>query len=326
MNPVTRSRLTTNIFVINKTARPATAPFDTVSHYDGTPFLLQCFTQFKYRFSERFGVIGGLHGMHLDVNNSAAVEPRLSFTWLVAPAQSLSLSYGLHSQLQPLPVYFQTFDESDHIHDSSNRNLGFTRAQHLIAGYEWRFLPDWRIKAEAYYQYLFDVPVEQYPSGFSMLNAGADFGFPIYRRPCHLPPMPSSHAIRLDSGLSYEHRRQTHQDRTAVCGWITHPCGGPPPKEHGGRPLDNGIGRTYTDGDVSDTGGRLTADEHGGTPGPGNQSADMRYRRNTRRHHRADMHVHQSCCGLSHERCFLLSKGIPFLFNSRLMPLCTSSR
>lgn len=166
------------IHVYDKTARPATAPFDTVSNYDGTPFLLQYFAQCKYRFSERFSVIGGLHGMEFPTNNSTAIEPRLSFTWQLAPGQSVSLSYGLHSQLQPLPIYFQTYDESDHIRDPSNKNLNFTRAQHVVAGYEWRFLPEWRLKAEAYFQDLFDVPVERYPSGFSMLNAGADFGFP----------------------------------------------------------------------------------------------------------------------------------------------------
>ena len=166
------------IHVYNKTARPATAPFDTVSNYEGTPFLLQYFAQLKYRFSEKFSVIGGLHGMHFNLNSSAAVEPRVSFVWQVDPAQTMSISYGLHSQLQPLPVYFQTFDETDRIHDSANKDLGFTRAHHFVAGYEWRFLPDWRLKIEAYYQFLFDVPVEPYPSGFSMLNAGADFGFP----------------------------------------------------------------------------------------------------------------------------------------------------
>src|SRR6185437_15485460 len=165
-----------NIQVLDKTARPATAPFDTVSNYDGTPFLLQYFGEFKYRFSEQFSVIGGLHGMHFQ--KSSAVEPRLSFVYQLSAGQSVSLSYGLHSQLQPLPVYFQTYDETEQIRDSTNRKLGFTRAQHFVLGYEWRFLPQWRFKAEAYYQYLFDVPVERTPSGFSMLNAGADFGFP----------------------------------------------------------------------------------------------------------------------------------------------------
>jgi hypothetical protein len=167
-----------NIQVLDKTARPATAPFDTVSNYRGTPFLLQYFGQFKYRFTERLSVIGGLHGTWFDLNNASALEPRLSFTYQLPASQSLSLSYGMHSQLQPLPIYFQTFDETDNIRDSSNRRLGLTRAQHLVLGYEWRFLPDWRLKAEGYYQYLYDVPVQSYPSGFSMLNAGADFGFP----------------------------------------------------------------------------------------------------------------------------------------------------
>ena len=165
-----------NIRVLDKTARPATAPFDTVSNYAGTPFLLQYFGQFKYRFSERFSVIGGLHGMHF--NNSSALEPRLSFTYQLPANQSVSLSYGEHSQLQPLPVYYQTYDETERIRDSTNKNLKFTRARHFVASYDWRFLPGWRLKAELYYQYLYDVPVERTPSGFSMLNAGADFGFP----------------------------------------------------------------------------------------------------------------------------------------------------
>ena len=165
-----------NIHVYSKVARPAAAPFDTVSNYDGTPFLFQYFGQFKYRFSEQFSVIGGVHGMHFQ--QSDAFEPRLSFVYQLPAGQSLSLSYGLHSQLQPLPVYFQTYDETEQVRDSTNKKLGFTRAQHFVLGYEWRFLPEWRFKAEAYYQYLFDVPVQRTASGFSMLNAGADFGFP----------------------------------------------------------------------------------------------------------------------------------------------------
>jgi hypothetical protein len=35
--------------------------------------------------------------------------------------------------------------------------------------------PDWRIKTELYYQYLFNVPVNTYISSYSMLNTGASF-------------------------------------------------------------------------------------------------------------------------------------------------------
>ena len=164
--------------VLDKTARPPAAPFDTVSDYHGSNFLWQYFAQFKYRASERFTIVGGMHGTYFDLNRSSALEPRLSFSYQLPAAQTIYLSYGLHSQLQPLPVYFKTIDEETGQKDPSNRNLGFTRAHHFVVGYEWRFQPDWRLKAEFYYQHLFDVPVERQSSGFSMLNAGADFGFP----------------------------------------------------------------------------------------------------------------------------------------------------
>jgi len=164
--------------VLDKTARPPAAPFDTVSDYHGSNFLWQYFAQFKYRASERFTIVGGMHGTYFDLNGSSALEPRLSFSYQLPAAQTIYLSYGLHSQLQPLPVYFKVIDEETGQKDPSNRDLGFTRAHHFVVGYEWRFQPDWRLKAEFYYQHLFDVPVERQSSGFSMLNAGADFGFP----------------------------------------------------------------------------------------------------------------------------------------------------
>ena len=165
-----------NVKILDKTARPPAAPFDTVSNYDGAPFLTQYFGQLKYRVSERFSILGGIHGTHF--MNSTALEPRLSLSYQLPAGQSMYLSYGLHSQLQPLPVYFQELNELTGQKDPGNRSLGFTRANHFVLGYEKRFLPDWRIKAELYYQHLFDVPVERQLSGFSMLNAGADFGFP----------------------------------------------------------------------------------------------------------------------------------------------------
>jgi hypothetical protein len=175
---VTGEELGLKTLRLDKTGKPPAAAFDTISNYDGTTFLFQYFGQFKYRVTEKFSITGGLHGMHFNFNNSSSLEPRLSFSYQLPANQTIYLSYGLHSQLQPLPVYFQTVDFQTGVSDPSNRQLGFSRAHHWIAGYEKRFLPDWRIKAEWYYQYLFDVPVENHPSGFSMLNAGADFGFP----------------------------------------------------------------------------------------------------------------------------------------------------
>ena len=167
-----------NSLVINKTGLPTTAPFDTTTNVIATPFLLQYFAEFKYRLTPKLTITGGMHGMSYSLNGSNALEPRFSIVYQLPAHQLLSFAYGMHSQLQPAPVYFQVFDETNQQRDSSNKQLGFTRAQHFVVGYEKRFLPSWRLKLEAYYQYLYDVPVERNPTGFSMLNAGADFTFP----------------------------------------------------------------------------------------------------------------------------------------------------
>src|SRR5258708_6913566 len=59
--------------VLDKTGLPATAAFDTVSNFSGSPFLFQYFGQLKYRVSEQFSITGGLHGMHF--KGSDGLEP-----------------------------------------------------------------------------------------------------------------------------------------------------------------------------------------------------------------------------------------------------------
>ena len=175
---ITGESLGLDLKILDKRSHPPAAPFDTITNFQGSPFLLQYFAQFKYRASERFSIVGGLHGTYFDLNKNGALEPRLSLSYQLPAAQTLTLSYGLHSQIQPMPVYFQLLNEQTGEKDPGNHDLGFTRAHHFVLGYEWRFQPEWRLKAEFYYQHLFDVPVERQPSGFSLLNEGADFGFP----------------------------------------------------------------------------------------------------------------------------------------------------
>lgn len=140
--------------------------------------LLQPFIQSKYRFNDKLSLTAGIHGLYYGFNQTSSVEPRASLTYQAGAKSTFTVSYGMHSQLQPLPVYLYQEKLSDGGYDRSNRDLDLTKAHHYVLGYEWRFLPDWRIKAEAYYQYLYNAPVERTPSGFSVLNAGADFGFP----------------------------------------------------------------------------------------------------------------------------------------------------
>jgi hypothetical protein len=152
--------------------------WETLRDYDGASWLLQPYVQGKYRFTEKLSMNAGVHGMYYSFNEKSSIEPRASLSYALDNTKTVTLSYGLHSQLQPAPVYLYQEKMPDGSYDQRNRNLGFTKAHHYILGYDWSFAKDWRLKAEAYYQHVFDAPVERMASGFSILNSGADFTFP----------------------------------------------------------------------------------------------------------------------------------------------------
>jgi hypothetical protein len=152
--------------------------WETIRDYDGAAWLLQPYLQGKYRFTEKLSLNAGVHGIYYGLNDSYAIEPRASLNYAITPAQTLTFSYGLHHQQQPLPVYLYQERKPDGSYDHSNRELDFTRAHHFVLGYDWFFARDWRLKAEVYHQSISKAPVERTPSGFSVLNNGADFTFP----------------------------------------------------------------------------------------------------------------------------------------------------
>lgn len=163
--------------VDDREGKPETASFERLRNFDDRFLLLQYFGQVRYKPSAKLTMVGGVHGMNFTFNNKNIIEPRAAITYQPDMKNTVSISYGLHGQLQPLPVYLYQRASGNGI-NQLNRQLDYSKAHHFVAGYENRFAPDWRIKAEAYYQYLFDIPVEATPSGFSMLNAGSDFTFP----------------------------------------------------------------------------------------------------------------------------------------------------
>lgn len=150
----------------------------TERDFNGAFTLLEAYGQAQYRLTERLTLNGGLHGQYFDQTNDFALEPRGAVNWQFAPKNTLSLGYGMHHQTQPLPVFLFREQQPDGTSVATNADLGFTRSQHLVLGYDLKPGANWRIKAEAYYQWLDHVPVESTPTSFSMLNTGADFIFP----------------------------------------------------------------------------------------------------------------------------------------------------
>ena len=137
--------------------------------------LHQVYAQAKYRFNDKLTLNIGLHTQLLALNNSTAIEPRVGLKYQLSEKHTFSMGYGMHSQMQPIDVYFYRARLADGSYLLTNKDLDFTRSQHFVLGYDILPIKDWRIKTEIYYQILSNIPVSETPGSFSMLNAGASF-------------------------------------------------------------------------------------------------------------------------------------------------------
>jgi hypothetical protein len=154
-----------------------TNTFITLRNYKGFTSLVRGFVQWQHKFSDDFLINAGISNQFFLLNNSNAVEPRIGLKYSINAKQSLSLGGGMHSQLQPIYIYFAS-DSLNGNRIETNKNLDFTRAAHGVIAYDNCFSTNFRLKAEIYYQYIYNAPVKNFPSHFSALNLGADFNSP----------------------------------------------------------------------------------------------------------------------------------------------------
>lgn len=162
--------------------------------FEGNTWLVQPYLQWMFKPTERFTINSGLHLNHFAFNGSYSIEPRLGIKYVLAPNQSVSLGYGLHSQISPLFVYFLQEPQDDGSYISTNTDLGLTKSHHFVLGYDFKFNQFTRVKFETYYQKIFDAPIDDTESNsFSILNNGASFEF----------SMPSYYLANNGTGENY---------------------------------------------------------------------------------------------------------------------------
>jgi len=144
--------------------------------FDESVQTIQAYANWTHRFSRDLTLNAGLHAHTLIMNSTYSVEPRLGLKYQLNNRNSFSFGYGLHGQAQPLPVYYQKTQLLSGEEVLTNKDLEFTKSHHFVLGYERYFTSNLRMKSEAYYQYLTNVPVTQTPSYYSVVNFGSDFG------------------------------------------------------------------------------------------------------------------------------------------------------
>ena len=132
----------------------------------------QAYVNWKHRFNEKLTMNAGLHYLYFHYNQNQVVEPRIGLTYVVKEGSVLSFGAGLHSRVEDLSVYTaqRLLDDGSFI--KPNENLGLQKAAHLVLGYDQRIGRNMRVKAEVYYQHLYNVPVFLAPDDYeSVLNA-----------------------------------------------------------------------------------------------------------------------------------------------------------
>jgi len=150
--------------------------FDNRYDFTENAYFVQAYFQWKYKVSEKMVVNGGLHGQVFTLNaNSKSLEPRVGLKYNLNKKSSLSLGTGLHSQMLPSYQYSYQQQQIDGSYLIINKDVGFIRSFHSVLGYDKTLTENFRLKAEVYFQYLFDVPVEIKPSAFSLANEGSGF-------------------------------------------------------------------------------------------------------------------------------------------------------
>lgn len=134
----------------------------------GVSYLVQAFSQSSFRLGENITINPGFHMQYFKLSGKISLEPRLGMSWQFKPNQSISLGYGKHSRIEKLNFYLGELMTTDGVL-RPNEDLDFTKAHHLVLGYDLQLNKNTRLKIEPYYQYLYSIPVIP-DSSFSFIN------------------------------------------------------------------------------------------------------------------------------------------------------------
>ncbi|HEY4656603.1 MAG TPA: TonB-dependent receptor, partial [Cyclobacteriaceae bacterium] len=170
------SRLDYNFFLKNiDTENPAYQVIVNFRERSNT-LIFQGFLYARQYFSTRLFGFYGFHFMHFALTRDRSLEPRLGLQWQVTPEGSLSFAYGRHSRVENLQYYLARDHQPGGNEVQFNKNLGFTRANHVVLSYAQPLPSSHYLKTEAYYQQLYNAPVQTNPASF-YASINEDTGF-----------------------------------------------------------------------------------------------------------------------------------------------------
>ena len=132
---------------------------------------LQAFGSWLHRPADDITIVGGIHLLYFNLNQTYSVEPRISASWDLTDRNTLSAGAGVHSRIESLISYTVNVPDESGTLTQPNTGLSIPKAAHAVAGYGYKISQNTHLKIETYYQWLYDNGVENDPaSTFSLLN------------------------------------------------------------------------------------------------------------------------------------------------------------
>lgn len=150
----------------------------TLADFDGRISTIRNFVSWKYRVGESLTLVSGFHNMNVLYNNKHTLEPRIAMKWEITPGTSIHAGYGNHSNMESVHNYFARVEQADGTITEPNKDLDLLKAHHYVIGFEKRIGKNLMAKVEAYYQDLYNLPVENNDTSFyATINEGLDFKY-----------------------------------------------------------------------------------------------------------------------------------------------------
>lgn len=136
------------------------------------------FISWKHSLNENINIVIGLHNINVLSLHKSTLEPRFSINWKISNTGSWHAGLGMHSTTEKIQNYYTKISQGDGTFIQPNKNLGLLKASHFVLGYEKRFSTYLVGKIEAYYQYLYNLPVENSDtSNYATINEGIDYKY-----------------------------------------------------------------------------------------------------------------------------------------------------
>ena len=141
-------------------------------------YMLRAYAAHKYRITTKLTMNSGIHILYHQLSQESSIEPRLGFSYKASERLNMSMAYGLHSRFQTMYTYYYKFIDysvPSPTFDNHNYTIGLTKAHHLVGALDLMLNKLLRLKVEAYYQSLFNVPIETQGGSYSLINEGSGF-------------------------------------------------------------------------------------------------------------------------------------------------------